>query len=86
MRKNTRLSTPAQLQCSRAGAYEPGNEATCHRWLHSVYDETTFTKVIVSDHTLLEFFMVVAFLWLCPQSGKYVSREADFISRFVVLI
>ena len=25
--KNTRLSTPAQLQCSRSGAWEPGNEA-----------------------------------------------------------
>ena len=25
--KNTRLSTPAQLQCLRSGAWEPGNEA-----------------------------------------------------------
>ena len=25
--KNTRLSMPAQLQCSRSGAREPGNEA-----------------------------------------------------------
>ena len=28
MTKNTRLSTPAQLQCSHSGAWEPGNEAT----------------------------------------------------------
>ena len=27
VRKNTRLSTPAQLQCSHSGAWEPGNEA-----------------------------------------------------------
>ena len=27
MRKNTRLSPPAQLQCSHSGAEEPGNEA-----------------------------------------------------------
>ena len=27
MTKNTRLSTPAQLQCSHSGAWEPGNEA-----------------------------------------------------------
>ena len=27
VRKNTRFSTPAQLQCSRSGAWEPGNEA-----------------------------------------------------------
>ena len=27
MTKNTRLSTPAQLQCLRSGAWEPGNEA-----------------------------------------------------------
>jgi len=26
--KNTRLSTPAQLQCSRSGAWEPGNEVS----------------------------------------------------------
>ena len=26
--KSTRLSTPAQLQCSRSRAWEPGNEAT----------------------------------------------------------
>ena len=26
-RKNTRLSAPAQLQCSRSGAGDPGNEA-----------------------------------------------------------
>ena len=30
MTKNTRLSTPAQLQCSRSGAWEPGNEASQH--------------------------------------------------------
>ena len=28
MRKNTRFSLPTQLQCSRSGAGEPGNEAT----------------------------------------------------------
>ena len=28
MTKNTRLSTPAQLQCLCSGAWEPGNEAT----------------------------------------------------------
>ena len=27
VRKNTRLSTPAQLHCSHSGAWEPGNEA-----------------------------------------------------------
>ena len=27
VRKNTRLSTPAQLQCSRSGAWEHENEA-----------------------------------------------------------
>ena len=27
VRKNTRLFVPAQLQCSRSGAWEPGNEA-----------------------------------------------------------
>ena len=27
MRKNIRLSTPAQLQCSHSGVREPGNEA-----------------------------------------------------------
>ena len=30
MTKNTRLSTPAQLQCLRSGAWEPGNEAIYH--------------------------------------------------------
>ena len=35
VRKNTRLSTPAQLQCSRFGAWEPGNEATLnHKHTH----------------------------------------------------
>ena len=29
VRKNTRLSTPVQLQCLRSGAWEPGNEAMC---------------------------------------------------------
>ena len=28
-KNNTRLSTPAQLQCLHSGAWEPGNEATC---------------------------------------------------------
>ena len=28
MRKNTRLSPPAQLQCSRSGVEVPGNKAT----------------------------------------------------------
>ena len=28
--KNTRLSTPAQLQCSRSGAWGPGNKAISH--------------------------------------------------------
>ena len=27
VRKNTRLSTPAQLQCSHSGVWEPGNKA-----------------------------------------------------------
>jgi len=26
--KKNRLSTPAQLQCSRSGTWEPGNEAS----------------------------------------------------------
>ena len=30
MTKNTRLSMSAQLQCSRSGAWEPGNEATTY--------------------------------------------------------
>ena len=34
VRKNTRLSTPAQLQCSRSGAWEPGNEATTISYLY----------------------------------------------------
>ena len=32
MRKNTRLSMPAQLQCSRSRAWEPGNEAMPNVW------------------------------------------------------
>ena len=31
MRKNTKLSTPAQLQCLRSRAWEPGNEANISR-------------------------------------------------------
>ena len=38
MTKNTRLSTPAQLQCSRSGAWEPGNEAKLlTEWMAAVY-------------------------------------------------
>ena len=31
MRKNTRLSMPAQLQCLRSRVWDPGNEATAVR-------------------------------------------------------
>ena len=30
VRKNTRLSMPAQLQCLRSGAWEPGSEAIAY--------------------------------------------------------
>jgi len=35
--KNTRLSTPAQLHCSRSGAWEPGNEAIPSPLLPSLF-------------------------------------------------
>ena len=56
VRKNTRLSTPAQLQCSRSGAWEPGNEATHDivlpplgtTSLYYMYMENQVTEVISS--------------------------------------
>ena len=49
--KNTRLSTPAQLQCSRSGAWEPGNEAkpnTCTLKLASWNANIYRTESLVS--------------------------------------
>ena len=42
VRKNTRLSPPAQLQCSRSRAEEPGNEAIhTEEWTDRYTDKLT---------------------------------------------
>ena len=51
MTKNTRLSTPAQLQCLHSRAWEPGNEATfsiCFQYLLSVSAFSTHFQYLLS--------------------------------------
>ena len=74
MTKNTGLSTPAQLQCSRSGAWEPGNEARKFvrtgltlRSVASTIRELTYTGFewlltsdTIMDHEALAFRRLVA--------------------------
>ena len=45
VRKSTRLSTPAQLQCSHSGTWEPGNETNNALHLFWYYDDQPHTPV-----------------------------------------
>ena len=46
VRKNTRLSTPAQLQCSHSGVWEPGNKASSvvHLIMELVISDATYCQ------------------------------------------
>ena len=45
IRKSTRLSTPAQLQCSHSGTWEPGNETNNALHLFWYYNDQPHTPV-----------------------------------------
>ena len=67
MRKNARLSPPAQLQSLCSGAEEPGNEAKAHwkahKWSHSqAWVQATWESTTPADRALLHIKLTVSFV------------------------
>ena len=72
--KNTRLSTPAQLQCSHSGAWEPGNEASIMHHLEVGCQREPWAYHIAREHCILLHTSVLP-PWVCssPPSGVRLS-------------
>ena len=88
--KNTRLSTPTQLQCLRSRVWEPGNEAIHAQCVIKVYTENTskYSKPGTEglDLKVPQFFkslltwdtVQIHLLFLMLQKKVCAERERDF--------
>ena len=64
--KNTRLSTPAQLQCLHSGAWESGNEAVGKHCESRFWPQVLECSLSLVEKILHLCYMSVSFRCHCP--------------------
>ena len=79
-KKNIRLSTPTQLQCSRPGAWEPGNEAIIKVYTENTSKHTKSETESV-DLKVPQFFKSFTYLGHCADPFAFSNAAEESVCR-----